>query len=273
MNTISLPDGPPRGGVVTLHPASDGSRDNFLLAHVATLLVPRDVAVLRYDRRAKVGEADVAFADQAQDALAAVRELRAAAGDVPIGLWGWSQGGWPAAIAAAESEEVAFLALVSATAVSPAQQMRYGTAKQLRLNGYGEDDVADALELRVAREDYLRGAAGRHATQAVVDRHATKPWFALANVPSICDEGDVWADMDFDLAPAIRRVRCPVLLVYGDDDEWTPVEPSIEMWRQAQGPVEVLNLAGAGHAPTDASGVVRQDYADGLAAFVDRVLS
>ncbi|MFI7437667.1 hypothetical protein [Micromonospora haikouensis] len=38
---------------------------------------------------------------------------------------------------------VAFLVLVSGSGVSPAVQMRYGTAEQPRRNGYGDADLAE----------------------------------------------------------------------------------------------------------------------------------
>ena len=74
--TLTLPEGDVRGGVVPLHPASDGSRRQFLFEHLVETLVPRGVAVLRFDRRPSPA-GDVPFEAQADDALEALRELRA----------------------------------------------------------------------------------------------------------------------------------------------------------------------------------------------------
>src|SRR5262245_12734732 len=94
--TLTLPEGPPRGGSVPLHPASDGSRRQFLFEHLADTLVPRGLAVLRFDRRPSPADDDVPFAVQADDALQALRLLRAQpeVGSRPLGLWAWSQGAW-----------------------------------------------------------------------------------------------------------------------------------------------------------------------------------
>jgi uncharacterized protein len=249
---LTVPDGPIRGGLVPLHPAADGSRRQFLFDHLVDTVVPRGFAVLRFDRRSSPTSEDVPFAVQAEHALAALHALRAEVGDVPLGLWAWSQGAWAAALAAAQSTEVEFLILLAACGVSPAVQMRYGTAEQLRRNGYGDQEsLAELLQLRTALEDALRDRRRLAASQAVIDRYADRPWFELAHVPRTLDPSADWPDMDFDPAPILAAVRCPVLLFYGEEDEWTPIEPSIAAWERA-GSTEltVVRLAGTDHAPT-----------------------
>ena len=256
--TLTLPEGPVRGGVVPLHPASDGSRRQFLFEHLADTVAPMGLAVLRFDRRLSPDGRDIPFAVQAEDALAALRTLRAQpeVGEVRLGLWAWSQGAWAASLAAAESDEIAFLVLLAACGISPAAQMRYGTAEQLRRHGHGDDTALSELaELRAALETSYRDPAGRGAAQAVVDRYAGRPWFELAHVPRTLEESGEWTDMDFDPAPTLARVRCPVLLFYGEEDEWTPVEPSIAAWTEAaraagNRDLTVVRLPGTDHAPT-----------------------
>jgi pimeloyl-ACP methyl ester carboxylesterase len=254
--TLSLPAGPARGALVPLHPASYGSRHQFLFEHLAETLVPRGIAVLRYDRRPSPDDEDVPFAVQAGDALDALRVLRIRVGSAPVGLWAWSQGAWAAALAAARSREIAFLVLLAASGVSPAEQMRYGTAEQLRRHGYG-DEVAlrELAELREALEAALRDPGRLATTQAVIDHYANRPWFSLSYVPRTLDPSDDWPDMDFDPAPIITEVHCPALLFYGEEDEWTPIEPSIAAWRQAAAKggnkdLTVIRLPGTDHAPT-----------------------
>jgi uncharacterized protein len=251
--TLALPEGPARGGLVPLHPASDGSRRQFLFEHLADTLGPRGLAVLTFDRRPSPDGSDIPFATQADDALEALRTLRERpeVGNVPLGLWAWSQGAWAASLAAARSREVALLVLVAACGVSPAEQMRYGTAEQLRRHGFGDEGSLTELgELRAALEEAHRDPGRRAAAQATVDRYAGRPWFELAYVPRTLDPAADWPDMDFDPAPILASVPCPVLLFYGEADEWTPIEPSIAAWEAAPGPVTVVRLAGADHAPT-----------------------
>jgi uncharacterized protein len=273
--TLTVPEGPVRGGLVPLHPAGDGSRRQFLFEHLAGTLVPRGLAVLRYDRRPS--PEDVPFAVQADDALRTLAALRSEVGDVPLGLWAWSQGAWAAALAASRSPEVAFLVLLAACGVSPAVQMRYGTAEQLRRNGFDDQRSLDELaELRSAFEDALRSHGGFDAAQAVVDRYADRPWFELAYVPRTLDPNDEWLDMDFEPAPILAEVRCPVLLFYGEEDEWTPIEPSIAAWgAAANAELTVVRLVGTDHAPT-LRGVhdreaISSEYTRALTDWLDRL--
>ena len=271
--TLTLPDGPARGGVVPLHPASDGSRRQPLFEHLTEALVPRGVAVLAYDRRPSPDGSDIPFEVQADDALAALHALRPEVGDVPLGLWAWSQGAWAASLAATRSPDITFLVLLAACGVSPAEQMRYGTAEQLRRHGYGDETALQELaELRAALEDAYRDPGRRSEAQAVVDRYSDRPWFELAFVPRTLDDLGEWADLDFDPAPILSRVRCPVLLFYGEKDEWTPIEPSLAAWDQAGADVTVVRLAGTDHGPTLGDSI-SPDYTAALVDWLERRLA
>jgi dienelactone hydrolase len=167
---------PARLGLVPLHPADNGSRNHPLFLHLAELLGPRGVVVDRFDRRAASPGRDVSLADQAADARAAMARLRDSS-HARVGVWGFSQGAWAAALAAAEDQATAFLITVSASGVSPARQMRYGTREHLRRAGY---ETAELDILRETHERYLRGELEHAQAQIMVDHAATRPWFDLA---------------------------------------------------------------------------------------------
>ena len=86
--------------------------------------------------------------------------------------------------------------------------------------------------------------------------------------------------MDFDPEPVFANVRVPTLLFYGEDDEWSPIEPSIAAWERAakrSGNKDVLaaRLKGTGHAPTlggvESIDAVSEDYERTLVEWLDRV--
>jgi uncharacterized protein len=280
---LTFPSGPVRAGLVPLHPASDPSRDQLLFYHLVRTLPPLGVAVLRYDRRAKRDGHDVPLEHQAADALAAIRALRARTHDpaLVVGLWGWSQGAWAAALAAAKSSSVGFLILAASTGVSPAVQMRYGTEEHLRRAGYGRKAREELVELRLALESAIRGTLSVREAQQVIDRYAGRPWFPLAWVPRKLPARMAWRDMDFEPRRVFEKVSVPTLLFYGASDEWSPVEPSIASWKLAartsgNRQVEILRLRGTTHAPTlrgkMAWGAISPLYTRKIETWLEKVL-
>jgi uncharacterized protein len=234
------------------------------------------MTVLRYDRRGD----DVPLELQAEDVLSACSMLRSRDDIDPtrIGLWGFSQGAWVAPLVAARSRDIAFLVLVASTGVSPADQMLYGTAKHARLAGFSEDVANRIVALRRIVDEWRRGRVSRGSAQAAVDAVADEPWFEHASLRRTLGDG-AWPDMDFDPEPIFSRVRVPVLLFYGEDDEWQPIDASIAIWQRAarragNADVTVVRLAGNGHAPTigvlDDASAIAPEYERTLVAWLDR---
>jgi uncharacterized protein len=279
--SLDLPIGPARAAVVALHGAEAGQRSFFLYEHLAGLLPAAGIAVLRYNRRPAQNEADVPLAVQVTDAHAAIQTLRRQVGDAPIGLWGFSQGAWAATVAAdTQPHDVAFLMLVSSCGVTPALQMRFGTAEQLRRNGFGPAAVAELTRLRATVEECLRGDTPRATAQTAVDHAAEQPWFPLAYLPRQLPESGAWADMDFDPTSAIAGLRCPTLLFYGETDEWMPIDDSIAAWRQSyardNADLTIHRLPGCGHQPTlnetPSLAAISPLYTSAMLAWLDRRL-
>jgi pimeloyl-ACP methyl ester carboxylesterase len=268
---LALPEGRILAGLVPLQPAEDPSRDHFLLRHLAEVLPAHGVAVLRYDRRPAKDGHDVPLALQAEDARTAMAELRRLTGsaELPVGVWGFSQGGWAAMLAAPAAS---FLVTVSAAAVSPAEQMRYGTRRQLIEAGYGDGELERLDQLRAAFEDYLRGVRSREEVEPLVEEAAEAPWFHLGWVPRELPEPDHWPDMDFDPVGALARLRCPVLAFFGEADEWVPVDASIDRFRaaaeRAGNSLTVARLPGTTHEPVLASGAVSPVYEHTLVSWL-----
>jgi uncharacterized protein len=263
---LRRPDGAAiRGGVVALHPAAPGTREQPLFDHLAQTVTPLGFAVLSYDRRASLDGSDVPFELQAADALAAIAALRTEI-DAPVGLYGFSQGAWSAGIAASISSDVAFLALLGCCGVSPAVQMRYYTDELLRRNGYGDDDRAQLRALRLAAEGVLRGVGDREKAGAMLADAAGAPWFEHAWLPpELPPAEDRWDDMDFDPEPIYRKVTCPTLLMYGEDEECTPAGPSAEVWRRAadvagNSDLTIVDVPGCGHFPAPQGSPMEREF-------------
>jgi pimeloyl-ACP methyl ester carboxylesterase len=261
-----------------VHPADDGSRDHFLLRHLAYVLPPNGVAVARFDRRGN----DVPLDIQVGDVLAVVEQLAASlyVDGRRIGLWGFSQGAWVAPLAATRSSKIAFLVLVASTGVTPAEQMLYGTARHVREAGYPEEAAEAVIATRRLVDEWRRGRASIDDAQRAVDELARHPWFEQAYLPRELSGAREWPDMDFDPAPIFAQVRVPTLLFYGEDDEWSPIDASIDAWTRAaeragNRDVTIVRLPGTRHAPTlgGASSLraVSPDYERTLVSWLKRV--
>ena len=132
--------------------------------------------------------------------------------------------------------------------------MLYGTAKHAREAGASDDDVELLIQLRRLVDDWRRGRVTRERAQAAVEAVADEPWFEHAYVRRELGDG-IWPNMDFDPESVFSRVRAPVLLFYGEDDEWQPIDASIATWmrsarRAGNADITVVRLAGTRHAPT-----------------------
>jgi pimeloyl-ACP methyl ester carboxylesterase len=250
-------------------------------------LPPAGIATLVFDRRGDGGSSGDASTSSYELFAADIRAwIRFCAADeridgARIGLWGISQGGWIAPLAAADSPAPAFLVAVSAAGVTPGAQMAFATRALLREAGYGDDAVAQMLTVRRAMDELSHGRMALSDAQALLDSAIDEPWFELAFVPrdaSLIDAS--WAqEMEFDIRPALRTLKIPVLLFYGEHDRWIPVAESADVWRSALGvnaDLTVVSLPGTGHAATFATdpsdwleqGPVSPDYESSLLAWL-----
>jgi pimeloyl-ACP methyl ester carboxylesterase len=230
--------------LVAVHGAGPGTRDSSpLYQHLHDALPAIGVGVATFDRR---GEGDSPgeptrgrFEAQARDALAVARAL----GAERVGLWGFSQGGWVAPLAATLSEDVAFVITIAATGVTPADQMIYSNRRALELAGYGPDAIERVTGLRREIDAWAHGTGPPPDLAAAAD----EPWFPLTYLPPLRreeltdDMKQSWiAEMDFDPIPVFASVRVPVLAFIGERDSVSPVEPSAAAWPQENATVVVV---------------------------------
>jgi uncharacterized protein len=275
--SLIVPTGVLRAAVIAMNPMDDQSKDQILLRHLTQTLPPLGIAVLHFDRRPKRHGWNVSLADQSEEALDAIPEIARRVGNpfLPVGVWGWDQGALAATVAAARSKLVKFLILVGCPGVSPAEQMRFGTAQHLRRAGFGEEDQADLMELRLTFESAVRGTISRAAAQKIVNYYVSRPWFPIACVPKRIQPRLIWPDMDFDPRSIFGQVVVPTLLFYGETDEWSPIHQSLGSWKVGQQAshnqdITIVRPRGTAHAPTIGSGLsVRAISPDYTYAMVD----
>lgn len=278
----------PQPAVVVLHAANGGTRDYHAYRHLITELPAAGYAVLLFDRRGEGASGGVArtatFADLAADGVAAVSYLgsRPEVDHASIGVWGVSQGGWLATLAASTSPDIAFVVAVSAPGVSPADQMDYTARYALQQSGAPPPVTDRALHVRSIVNEYYRGHVARADAQASIDSIRTEPWFSHVFLPT--NGGTLpddpahtrWrAQMDYDPLAAVAAVRVPMLFFFAQTDAYVPVDESMtRIRRTAHGDVTISRIPETDHymetGPPLSTGPTSRVYISQLLAWLSR---
>ncbi|WP_394361374.1 alpha/beta hydrolase family protein [Amycolatopsis sp. SB7-3] len=198
--TVVAPEGGgPAPGIVMVHGSGEHDRDDYRAE--AEAFAKAGIATLIYDKRTEgysLFERD--YSVLADDALAAVQALRSRPGVDPsrVGVWGLSEGGWVAPLAASKSKDVAFAVTVGANGVSPDRQQAW------------------------ALETYLRRGG---VTGSMVDMVASTNMRTLSGAGAFPEAG-------YDPVPVLEKVRQPVLGLWGELDRLTPPGEAVRIFRE-----------------------------------------
>ena len=244
--TLKTPAGPgPFPAVVLVHGSGPGERTQ--LESMARFFVRNGIAALTYDKRgcgASTGDWKQVDLDVlAGDALVGVAVLRTWDRIDPdrVGLWGISQGGWIAPLAAARSTTVAFVINHSGPGTSLRRQDTYMTSSILKMEGMSQHDIDLAVAALNTLYDFGRGKVPADSLDVALDRlrgkNGLESFEDMRPENIVADSlyahqaiGDpAWflhLDPDRDALAPYRTLRCPVLVVYGRLDYTVPVEES-----------------------------------------------
>jgi pimeloyl-ACP methyl ester carboxylesterase len=274
---------PPRDAVaaVLMHPGSGPSdRDNDVyFPPIREHLLQRDIAVCSFDKRGVGGSTgrwqEAAIEEQAGDVLAALDALSGNEVDVPVGLFGHSQGGWVVVEAASRRPPIAFVVSNSGPGVTPLQQERFATRAHVRRAGIAPAEVDEVLRYIDRLAALMRGGVPFEDARSRIEESGFPEAFTTLGLPLLPDDAAQWqlmaAMLDYDPRPALERIDVPVLALFGADDAIVPVEDSVEVYRDAVRPelLTVAVLPGGGHrAQTGDPPRLVDGYLDALSSFV-----
>jgi uncharacterized protein len=239
--------GRPRAAVLMWPGSGSSDRNNdAYFPPIRDHLLDGGVAVAAFDKRGVGGsdgdwlEADIS--DQADDAHAIVERLRTLDQllGVPIGLFGHSQGGWVVIETGACDDRLAFVVSNSGPGVTPAQQDRYATLRGAQRDGLTRGETDRLLADYDALGELLRGVEAPSDVRRLIAARASPPsrLRALARYASIPEDDREWTFMrrilDHDPAPALERITCPLLALFGSNDELAPVAESTAIYQDAR---------------------------------------
>ena len=229
--SLLTPIGPgPHPAIVMIHGSGPVTRE--ALMPYADIFVRNGIAVLIHDKRgtgSSTGNwARASFDDLADDALAGVKLLkgRPEINPAQIGLQGTSLGGWVAPLAASRSSDVAFVIVESAPALTPLEHEKLRVRSQLRADGFapaGGDAGAGVHGSEV------RGGAhgqGLGSPAGLDDAQRAGGWISYVNAPSSFESLQWHWDnvLSYDPLPALEKLTCPVLVLYGELDTIVPAD-------------------------------------------------
>jgi pimeloyl-ACP methyl ester carboxylesterase len=266
--------------------AADRDNDVFF-PPIRDHLLGEGIAVSSFDRPG-VGESsgdwrDQGFDDLAADVMACLRYLRETglADPARLGLFGHSQGGWIVLEAAARDTEVAFVITNSGPGVSPGEQERFAAWNGMVRAGLDSATIESLLPDFDRLLAMLRAGERFEAFARLFedpDQAGRMKTLGLALVP---EDAETWGVMcrimDHDPRPAMARLRCPVLAIFGAEDPIVPVAKSVSVYREVVGrhtTLDVEVLPGAGHRiEVDASEELAPGYLHLIDGWIRRTVS
>ncbi|HSV75114.1 MAG TPA: alpha/beta hydrolase [Chthonomonadales bacterium] len=265
--TLTVPSGPgPHPAVILISGSGPQDRDQTVFGHrpflvLADHLTRQGIAVLRLDDRGVGGSTGSTrtattkdFADDvkcAVDVLKARPEIDASR----IGLLGHSEGGIVAPIVAAARADIAFIVLLAGTGL-PGEQILYLQAAAIARAG-GAPESAIATSRRINERIYAEARSDAPATEVATRVRAvlqqTVDSMTAAERAALGPSVDTWIDvqvntvtspwfrhfLSYDPRPALRAVRCPVLVLIGERDLQVPA-------RENAAEIEAALKAGGG---------------------------
>jgi len=264
--TLTLPPGDgPFPAVVLVSGSGPNTRDETVMGHqiflvLADYLTRHGIAVLRYDKRG-IGKSTGDYAkattmDFADDAEAAAAWLRGRPQIDPrrVGLVGHSEGGLIVPVVAVRDPKVAFIVMMAGPGVDGADILQ---AQERLIDGASDAKVAENAALRRQVFDIERSekdpalAAARLKT--VLDAYAKAHDLPEAGVEAQATEfSSDWYRffLDYDPAPTLRQLRCPVLALNGSLDLQVPPDQNLPPIRAALAhdpDVTIVELPGLNH--------------------------
>ena len=234
------------------------NRDSEVFGHrpflvISDYLTKKGIGVLRYDDRG-VGQSEGDFGlatsvNFASDVLSAVAYLKTRDDVDPkkIGLIGHSEGGIIAPMAASKSGDIGFIVLLAAPGIRGDKLLLKQQEMMAKASGVDEEDIRDSQKINAKIFEMVLLSKDHTSLQDELKEYIRK---TLQNKPKFKPEGisndefmrllvsqivNPWMIyfLEYDPAPTIREVKCPVLALNGKKDLQVPSNENLKAIKKA----------------------------------------
>jgi len=258
--TLTFPkEGKKFPAAVLISGSGPQNRNEELLGHKPFLvlsdhLTRNGYAVLRFDDRG-VGESEGDFKsatteDFAKDVLAAVEYLktRNEIDHRRIGLIGHSEGGIIAPMAAIQNDEIAFIVLLAGTGL-PGEEILYLQSRLIEeASGTPEEDITRSLEFSSVIYDAIKKSGDFVVAEKRIKEYFWREYMEMSDEDKQkIGDPEVFLNMQlrvaltpwfkffltYDPAPALEKVKCPVLAIIGEKDLQVPPKENLPAIKEA----------------------------------------
>jgi pimeloyl-ACP methyl ester carboxylesterase len=239
--------------VILITGSGPQNRDEELMGHkpflvLSDYLTRNGIAVLRYDDRGtdeSKGDFKTAnSADFATDVEAAIAYLktRKEINKKKIGLIGHSEGGLIAPMVASKSKDVSFIVLLAGPGIRGSQLLLLQQELIGRASGVPESDLQKSKEINSAVFDMVIKTTNTEKLRSELTEFLTQKSKESADSLKAGEKNDsvmIRAQVDqitspwmlyflrYDPAPALLKVKCPVLALNGEKDLQVPPKENL----------------------------------------------
>jgi fermentation-respiration switch protein FrsA (DUF1100 family) len=237
--------------VILITGSGPQNRDEEIMGHkpflvIADHLTRHGIAVLRYDDRGTAQStgnfATATTADFATDAESAIAYLktRKEINQKKIGLMGHSEGGIIAPMISARSQEVGFIVMLAGMGISGEALLLLQNELLARASGMPEEIIARNRKLNALIYEIAINAKEAVTQRELFDLMTARRAELAENMPPEITVDDFikqyagglsspWVQyfLRYDPAPALEKVKCPVLAVNGSKDIQVPAKENL----------------------------------------------
>jgi pimeloyl-ACP methyl ester carboxylesterase len=269
--TLTVPRGPgpfpaailvPGSGPLDRDEADSGHRPFLILADHLTR---QGLAVLRYDKRGVAKSTgdyeDATTADFAKDAEAALAFLKRRKEIDPrrIGMIGHSEGGIIAPMVAARSSDVSWIVLLAGPATKGEETLLLQSDLITRAAGMTTEQIAKSLDFDRESYNLVRHEQDRRVLENQLQDLVKVSGIGTAAPSAFLQRQIHWTSspwfryfLDYDPAPALQNIKCPVLILSGEKDLQVPPKENLPLARKAletggNKDFQIIELPGLNH--------------------------